>query len=77
MSKTKQRERPKGCIISMHKLCHRAFFAYGIVVRIVYLHRRGAFSVARFDILGNAKTLTRGTSRGLAPRFFIVYKHKN
>ena len=28
----------------------------------LYTHLRGAFSVARFDILGNAKALTRGTS---------------
>ena len=29
---------------------------------IVYTHQRGAFDVARFDNLGNAKALTRGTS---------------
>lgn len=29
------------------------------------------FSVARFDLQGSAKALTRGTGRGLAPRFFL------
>lgn len=28
-------------------------------------------SVARFDLQGNAKALTRGTGRGLTPRFFV------
>ena len=28
----------------------------------LYTHQRGAFDVARFDNLGNAKALTRGTS---------------
>ena len=28
-------------------------------------------SVARFDLQGSAKALTRGTGRGLAPRFFL------
>lgn len=38
----------------------------------LYTHLRGAFIVARFDILGNAKALTRGTGRGLTPRFSFV-----
>ena len=28
-------------------------------------------SIARFDLQGSAKALTRGTGRGLAPRFFL------
>ena len=28
---------------------------------LLYIHQRGAFGVARFDNLGNAKALTRGT----------------
>ena len=40
----------------------------------LYTHSRGAFSIARFDNLGNAKVLTSGTSSRLAPRFlFFVY----
>ena len=37
----------------------------------IYTHRRGAFSVARFDNQGNARALLRGTSIRLAPRFFV------
>ena len=39
----------------------------------LYTHSRGAFSIARFDNLGNAKALTSGTSSRLAPRFFFLY----
>ena len=38
----------------------------------IYIHRRGAFSVARFDNQGNARALLRGTSIRLAPRFLCV-----
>lgn len=53
---TKQRERPLRCIIYVLKsvaalLCHTDF-------EPIYLHRRGAFSVARFDNPGNAKAFT-------------------
>lgn len=34
-------------------------------------------SVARFDLQGSAKALTRGTGRGLAPRFFCIHKLTN
>ena len=37
----------------------------------LYTHLRGAFSVARFDILGNAKALTRGTSDRAGSTFYI------
>ena len=42
----------------------------------LYTHLRGAFIVARFDILGNAKALTRGTSdrTGLKGTKRSVYK---
>ena len=40
----------------------------------LYTHLRGAFSVARFDILGNAKALTRGTSDRTGSTFFYVYQ---
>ena len=37
------------------------------------IHRCGAFGVARFDISGNAKAYTQGTSnKELAPRFFCI-----
>ena len=49
-------------------------FTHDALVRIIYLHRRGAFSVARFDLQGIEKALTRGTSRGLTPRFFVFTK---
>ena len=39
----------------------------------LYTHLRGAFIVARFDILGNAKALTRGTSDRTGSTFFNVY----
>lgn len=39
----------------------------------LYTHSRGAFSIARFDNLGNAKALTSGTSSRLAPRFLFLY----
>ena len=38
----------------------------------LYTHLRGAFSVARFDILGNAKALTRGTSDRTGSTFFYA-----
>ena len=37
----------------------------------LYTHLRGAFIVARFDILGNAKALTRGTSDRTGSTFYI------
>lgn len=41
--------------------------------RIIYKHRRGAFGVARFDRLGNARALMRGTSdRYSSHAFFVV-----
>ena len=33
--------------------------------KLIYIHIRGAFNVARFDNPGNAKALTRGTSNQL------------
>ena len=43
----------------------------------LYTHLRGAFSVARFDILGNAKALTRGTSDRTGSTFFYAYVKLN
>ena len=40
----------------------------------LYTHQRGAFDVARFDNLGNAKALTRGTSDSTGSTFlFCIY----
>ena len=53
-SRTKQQETSHGCIIyspywlqSFHRLLPRGFS--------IYLHWRGAFGVARFDLSGNAR----------------------
>ena len=40
---------------------------------VVYTHQRGAFDVARFDNLGNAKALTRGTSDRTGSTSFCIY----
>ena len=37
----------------------------------LYTHQRGAFDVARFDNLGNAKALTRGTSDRTGSTLFV------
>ena len=37
-----------------------------------YIHQRGAFDVARFDNLGNAKALTRGTSDRIGSTFLLL-----
>ena len=37
----------------------------------LYIHIRGAFSVARFDKQGNAKASTRGTSNRTGSTFFV------
>ena len=38
----------------------------------IYIHRRGAFGVARFDRLGNARALMRGTSDRYSSHAFFV-----
>ena len=40
-------------------------------IRLYYIHQRGAFGVARFDNLGNARALTRGTSDRTGSTFFV------
>ena len=40
---------------------------------VTYIHRRGAFSIARFDRQGMREPLDRGPGTELAPRFFRVY----
>ena len=56
-SRTKQRERLMRCIIySPHWL--RAICRSLSRVLSIYVHRRGAFGVARFDNLGDARAFT-------------------
>ena len=43
------------------------------MVGITYIHMRGAFSVARFDLQGNAKAFMRGTSDRIGSTFFYWY----
>ena len=67
-SKTKQRERPLGCIVHKCKLMRIiSCELYG-----VYIHFRGVFSVARFDLSGNAKAYGCGTSKSAGSTFFCV-----
>ena len=44
-------------------------------IRLYYIHQRGAFGVARFDNLGNAKALTRGTSNRTGSTFLLFYSN--
>ena len=45
-------------------------------VHSIYLHWRGAFGVARFDKLGDARASTRGTSDRTGSALFRMYsKH--
>ena len=44
-SRTKQRERPKGCSIILRLHYHNVCDSVGVL----YMHQRGAFVVARFD----------------------------
>ena len=39
----------------------------------IYLHWRGAFGVARFDKLGDARASTRGTSDRIGSALFRMY----
>ena len=59
-----------GCIV-YRPLCLRMYFTFvGIEGEIIYLHWRGAFGVARFDKLGDARASTRGTSDRIGSTFF-------
>ena len=40
----------------------------------VYIHHRGAFSVARFENQGNARALLRGTSDRSSSTLFLYLK---
>ena len=55
-SKTKQRERLMGCMIIYYPRWLRTIFSF-IAKRVayIYVHWRGAFGVARFDLSGNAR----------------------
>ena len=67
-------ERLMRCIIysshwlqSFHRLLSRVF--------TIYLHWRGAFGVARFDKLGDARASTRGTSDRIGSALFRMYSN--
>ena len=67
-------ERLMRCIIySSHWL--RTFYRSLSRVHSIYLHWRGAFGIARFDNLGDARASTRGTSdRTGSALFSYVFK---
>lgn len=73
LSRTKQRERPMGCIVYV---LERVAIHGNHLGAIIYLHQRGAFSVARFDNPGNAKALTRGTSGKDWLHVFCMYTYR-
>ena len=52
---------------SFHRLLSREF--------TIYLHWRGAFGVARFDKLGDARASTRGTSDRIGSTLFRMYNN--
>ena len=67
-----------GCIIYSHNwlLVCNSYSREAKIVVFYIIHIRGAFSVARFDLPGNAKALTRGTSIRTGSTFFLfVCKH--
>ena len=73
--KNKATETPHGVyyIHFSHSPLH--LFAKELMVGTI-IHIRGAFSVARFDLQGNAKAFMRGTSIRTGSTFFLfVCKH--
>ena len=66
-SKTKQPERLMGVLYTFLIDIGNS----NVDVGNQYIHIRGAFSVARFDLPGNAKALTRGTSDRTGSTFFM------
>ena len=65
-------ERLMRCIIYCpHWL--RTFYRSLSRVHSIYLHWRGAFGVARFDKLGDARASTRGTSDRIGSALFRMY----
>ena len=69
--KTKQRERPKG---RLYIHCYIYICRCG---KWLYIHsRRGAFDVARFDKLGNARAFVAWNGRQTGSTFFYVCTHE-
>ncbi len=67
--KSKATGTPLGMILFPHNLLDPK----GQGMRVYIHHRRGAFSVARSDKLGNAKAFKRwNRATDLAPRFIII-----
>ena len=68
-SKTKQPERLMGVLYTFLIDIGNS----NVDVGNQYIHIRGAFSVARFDLQGNAKAFMRGTSDRTGSTFYFVY----
>lgn len=73
LSKTKQRERLMRCIL-YSRIGFRRFCRLLPRGRIVYLHWRGAFGVARFDNQGNAKAFMAWNEWQDRLHAFRIYK---
>ena len=72
LSRTKQWGRPIGCIIcSPHWL--RTLRAFVAGVDTIYLHRRGASGIARFDRQGNAKAYESWNGQQAGSTFCVLY----
>ena len=69
LSKTKQRGRPLGCLYTtlIGYWCKPPWPFRGEI----YTHRRGAFSVARFDNPGNAKAFTAWNEHQTGSTLFV------
>ena len=57
-SRTKQQETSHGCVLYTALIDFERFCRSLSRVLSIYVHRRGAFGVARFDNLGDARAFT-------------------
>ena len=66
------KERFMGCIIYVLNVFNR----FSVVVKraTIYLHWRGAFGVARFDLSGNARASIREASDRTGSTLFYMYR---
>ena len=74
LSKTKQRERLMRCIVYSPHWLQSVLWLLSIWCTI-YLHRRGAFGVARFDNQGNAKAFMAWNEWQTGSTFLFVYQY--
>ena len=76
-SRTKQRERLMGCIIYYTPSLVHCVFSHSEARGVtIYSHRRGAFSVARFDLSGNAKAFLSWNEQQNWLHAFLMYISK-